>query len=77
LVRSHYNKKDKPYLGVFSHLAKSLVYDMSLNKVPGDPTVFACFKPWAANLKPKERTAEERRTVLACFYIMAQYVYSR
>lgn len=60
---------------MFSNLAKSLVYDMALNKIPGDPTVFACFKPWTATMKPKERTIEERRTVLACFYIMAQYVY--
>ncbi|RKU43004.1 hypothetical protein DL546_002685 [Coniochaeta pulveracea] len=73
---SHYNKKDKPYLGVFSNLAKSLVYDMALNKIPGDPTVFACFKPWTATMKPKERTIEERRTVLACFYIMAQVAFT-
>lgn len=74
-LRSHYHTKDRPYLSVFSQLATSLIYDLALNRAVGDPTCFSCFKPWGFNLKAKERTMEERRTVLACFYIMSQFVY--
>ena len=74
-ARSQYHKKDKPYLCIFTQLAISQVYELSLNKLPGDPSVFSCFKP--ANFKLptyKERTMEDRRTVLACFYITSQFV---
>jgi hypothetical protein len=74
-LRSHYHKKDRPYLSVFSQLATSLIYDLALNRAVGDPTCFSGFKPWGFNSKAKERTMEDRRTVLACFYIMSQSVY--
>ncbi|OIW24686.1 hypothetical protein CONLIGDRAFT_584386, partial [Coniochaeta ligniaria NRRL 30616] len=78
LAWSQYHKKDRPYLAVFTQIALSQVYDLGLNKLPGDPTAFACFKPNAFNpyLVHKERTMEDRRTVLACFYISSQIAFT-
>lgn len=78
LPRSQYHKKDRPYLSIFTQLALSQVYDLSLNKVAGESPAFSCFKPSAFNqyFGHRERTMEDRRTVLACFYITSQFVIS-
>jgi hypothetical protein len=84
-VRTHYHfKKDKPLLSVLASLAKSLIYDLGLNKVPTEPYITACFKsvaPHSRELKaldcqrpPREKTNDERRAVLACFYLTSQSV---
>lgn len=78
-VRSHYHKKDKPYLGVFSQVALSHVYDLALNKLPADPlTFFTCKKGTAFDhsVHPRPTTMEDRRTVLACWCITSQFVIS-
>ncbi|KAJ9165814.1 Transcriptional regulator WAR1 [Coniochaeta hoffmannii] len=78
LAWSHYHKKDRPYLAIFSQLALSLVYDLSLNKFPGSPSAFACFKETTFNhyLFPRPKTMEDRRTVLACWYITSQIAFT-
>lgn len=65
-------------MAIFSQLALSLVYDLSLNKFPGSPSAFACFKETTFNhyLFPRPKTMEDRRTVLACWYITSQFVLS-
>ncbi|KAL2147549.1 hypothetical protein VTI28DRAFT_8804 [Corynascus sepedonium] len=71
---AHYHfKKDKPILCVFASLAKSLIFDMGLHKIPGEPHISACVKNYSANPPPK--TLEERRAVLACFHLTSQIAY--
>ncbi|KAK3942682.1 hypothetical protein QBC46DRAFT_255934 [Diplogelasinospora grovesii] len=78
---THYHRKDKPYLSVMASLIQSLVYDLGLNKAPAEPNGMLPFwknyeakKPLAAAIK--ERTLEERRAVLACFYTTSQAAYT-
>ncbi|KAB5566099.1 hypothetical protein GE09DRAFT_1218375 [Coniochaeta sp. 2T2.1] len=74
---SQYHKKDKPYLAIFSQIAISQVYDLQLNKLQGDPG-FNCFKPSTFNqyMYPRPRTMEDRRTVVACWYITSQIAFT-
>lgn len=60
-------------LTVLASLAKSLVFDLGLNKVPAEPYIAACLKTQNYPA-PREKTLEERRAVLACFYITSQSV---
>ncbi|KAK4155624.1 hypothetical protein C8A00DRAFT_41809 [Chaetomidium leptoderma] len=73
---AHYHiQKDKPMLSVVASLAKSLVFDLGLNKIPSEPYFSACLKvPY--HPPPKEKTLEERRAVLACFLLTSQISYS-
>lgn len=73
--RSHYHRKDKPYASVFSQLAISLIFDLSLHKPPGENSMMACFKSPQPNapMPGKERTMEDRRAILACFHVTSQY----
>jgi hypothetical protein len=66
-------------LAIFSQLALSHVYELSLNKLPSGPLAFSCFKPHTGfnqYLFPRPRTMEDRRTVLACWYITSELVTS-
>lgn len=60
-----------------SMLAKSLAYDLGLNKVEVNLDHPCCAIPDGKVLPPppKENTVEERRAALACFCITSQYVY--
>ena len=72
--RTHYHiKKEKPMLSAMASLAKSLVFDLGLNKIPSEPYISACLKR-SFHPPPREKTLEERRAVLACFYLTSQYV---
>jgi hypothetical protein len=66
-------KRDKPILSLLASLAKSLVFDLSLNKVPSEPHIAACLKT-SYLPHPREKTLEERRAVLACFLLTSQLV---
>ncbi|KAK4126938.1 hypothetical protein N657DRAFT_630866 [Parathielavia appendiculata] len=70
-----YMKRDKPMLSMLASLAKSLVFDLGLNKVPAEPYIAACLR---TPLHPpaKEKTHAERRAVLACFLLTSQISYS-
>jgi hypothetical protein len=72
--RTHYHlKREKPILSLLASMAKSLVFDLGLNKVPGESHLAACLKtPYLP--PPKELTLEERRAVLACFLLTSQSV---
>ena len=48
-------------------LAKSLVYDMELNKAEPEPVATPCSKP-----PHKAKIMAERRAVLACFLVTSQ-----
>ncbi|GAB1316133.1 Transcriptional regulator WAR1 [Madurella fahalii] len=73
---THYHlKKEKPILSVLASLAKSLVYDLGLNKVPGEPDIAACLKT-SFHPPPREKTIEEKRAVLTCFYLTSQISHS-
>lgn len=64
-------------MAIFTQLALSHVYDLFLNKLPADPLTFACFKYGAVFTQyhvPRSRTMEDRRTVLACWFITSQFV---
>lgn len=72
--RTHYHiKREKPILSVLASLAKSLVFDLGLNKIPSEPYIAACLKT-SFHPTPREKTLEERRAVLACFYVTSQLV---
>lgn len=60
-------------LTVLASLAKSLVFDMGLNKIAVEPYISACLKT-PIHPNPREKTLEERRAVLACFYFTSQLV---
>lgn len=74
LVRTHYYlKRDKPILTVLASLAKSLVFDLCLNKVPSEPYISALLKT-PFHPPARDPTLEERRAVLACFLLTSQLV---
>ncbi|KAL8787768.1 MAG: hypothetical protein Q9195_007637 [Heterodermia aff. obscurata] len=66
----HFHRKDKSYVTVMASLAKSLVYDMELNKANPEPAATPCRKP-----PHKVKTMAERRAVLACFIVTSQQVF--
>ncbi|KAK4187418.1 hypothetical protein QBC35DRAFT_233924 [Podospora australis] len=73
---THYHlKRDKPILSLLASLAKSLIFDMGLNKIPSEPYISACLKT-AFHPPPREKTIEERRAVLACFLLTSQIAHS-
>ncbi|KAL1838213.1 hypothetical protein VTJ49DRAFT_2940 [Mycothermus thermophilus] len=73
---THYHiKGDKPVLSVMASLAKSLVFDLGLNKVPSEPYISACLKT-PFHPPAREKTQEERRAVLACFLLTSQISYA-
>jgi hypothetical protein len=74
--RTHFHlKKEKPILSLLASLAKSLVFDLGLNKIPSEPYISFCVKtPFLPT--PKAKTHEERRAVLACFLLTSQFVAS-
>lgn len=55
-------------------LVKSLVYDFCLNKSARDPALSTCSRRRTGPLSARERTMDEKRAVLACFYLTSQYV---
>ncbi|KAK4449642.1 hypothetical protein QBC34DRAFT_448702 [Podospora aff. communis PSN243] len=69
---TQYHRKEKPYFSVLVSLVKSLVYDFCLNKPPREAALSICLRNKAEPLPPKEKTMDERRAVLACFYITSQ-----
>ena len=63
-ARSHYFKKDKPFMTMLSQLAVALAMELNIHKdVPQARTARR------ENLTPQVRTMEERRTVLAVFHL--------
>ncbi|KAL2265989.1 hypothetical protein VTJ83DRAFT_5341 [Remersonia thermophila] len=73
---THYHiKGDKSILSVMASLAKSLVFDLGLNKVPSEPYISACLKT-PFHPPAREKTQEERRAVLACFLLTSQISYA-
>ncbi|KAK3991501.1 hypothetical protein QBC44DRAFT_341065 [Cladorrhinum sp. PSN332] len=71
----HYVRKERPILCVMASLAKSLVYDLGLNKIPCEPYIAYCLKT-PFNPPPREKTQDERRAVLACFLVTSQIAHS-
>ncbi|KAK0644202.1 hypothetical protein B0T16DRAFT_417319 [Cercophora newfieldiana] len=69
---AQYHRKDRPYFSVLASLVKSLVYDYCLNKPPRAAVTAVCLREKAENLPPKEKSMDERRAVLACFFITSQ-----
>ncbi|KAK1754221.1 hypothetical protein QBC47DRAFT_346879 [Echria macrotheca] len=69
---TQYYRKDKPYFSLLASLAKSLVFDFCLNKPPKPPHAAICLRDKLGPLPPKQKTTEERRAVLACFFITSQ-----
>ncbi|KAK4234733.1 hypothetical protein C8A03DRAFT_18416 [Achaetomium macrosporum] len=67
--------RDKPILSLVASLANSLVFDLGLNKIPGEPYIAACLKI-SYLPAPKEKTLEEMRAVLACFLLTSQISHS-
>ncbi|KAL2261813.1 hypothetical protein VTK26DRAFT_3256 [Humicola hyalothermophila] len=73
---THYHiKREKPILSVLASLAKALVFDLGLNKIPSESYISACFGR-SFHPTPREKTLEERRAVLACFYVTSQISHS-
>jgi hypothetical protein len=73
-LRTHYYiKREKPVLSMLGSLAKSLVFDLGLNKVAPEPYIAACLRI-PIHPPPKEKTHVERRAVLACFLLTSQSV---
>lgn len=71
-LRTHYHlRKEKPILSLLASIAKSLVFDLGLNKIPSEPYISVCFKTPFLPL-PKEISQEERRAVLATFLLTSQ-----
>ena len=66
----------KPFLILFSQLAKSVTYELGLTRSPAEEQYFAvCFKPWGGrHPQPKPRTLEERRALLSLWHITSMYV---
>ncbi|KAK0616755.1 hypothetical protein B0T14DRAFT_568333 [Immersiella caudata] len=69
---THYHRKEKPYFSVLVSLVKSLVFDFCLNKPPREAALSICLRNKTEPLPSKEKTMDERRAVLACFYITSQ-----
>lgn len=69
---THYHRKEKPYFSVLASLVKSLVYDFCLNKPSRPPGMAICVRSREEPLPPREKTMDEKRAVLACFYITSQ-----
>lgn len=58
-------------LSVMGSLAKSIVFDLGLNKIPNEPYISYCLKtPFQP--PPREKNQDERRAVLACFLLTSQ-----
>jgi hypothetical protein len=66
----------KPFLILFSQLAKSVTYEMGLTRSPAEEQYFAtCFKPWGGrHPQSKPRTLEERRALLSLWHLTSMYV---
>ncbi|KAL2126720.1 hypothetical protein VTI74DRAFT_348 [Chaetomium olivicolor] len=62
-------------LSVLASLAKSLVFDLGLNKIPTESYISACLKT-SFHPPPREKTLVEKRAVLACFLLTSQISYS-
>ncbi len=63
-ARSHYFKKDKPFMTMLSQLAVALAMELNIHKdVPQARTARR------ENSTPQVRTMEERRTMLAVFHL--------
>ncbi|KAK4225743.1 hypothetical protein QBC38DRAFT_253086 [Podospora fimiseda] len=71
----HYVRKERPILCVMASLAKSLVFDLGLNKIPCEPYIAYCLRT-PFNPAPREKTQDERRAVLACFLVTSQVSHS-
>ncbi|KAK4165643.1 hypothetical protein QBC43DRAFT_315583 [Cladorrhinum sp. PSN259] len=71
----HYVRKQRPLLCVMASLAKSLVFDLGLNKIPSEPYIAYCLKS-PVFPPPREKTQDERRAVLACFLVTSQISHS-
>ncbi|KAL2022475.1 hypothetical protein VTK56DRAFT_5304 [Thermocarpiscus australiensis] len=67
----YYIRKESRMLTLLASLAKSLVFDLGLNKNVREPCIAAYIKASCAPA-PKETTLEERRAVLACFVLTSQ-----
>ncbi|KAL2175080.1 uncharacterized protein P884DRAFT_207299 [Thermothelomyces heterothallicus CBS 202.75] len=74
---THYHLKgDKPKLSVLASLAKSLIYDLGLNKGPYETLISALLRAPTHHSSPRDKTLEERRAVLACFLLTSQVAYT-
>ncbi|KAJ2901031.1 uncharacterized protein MKZ38_002157 [Zalerion maritima] len=78
----HYHKQDRPYLVVAMSLAHTLVYDLGLHKANNHgsqvTSTVNCWKQYDIPMppivlgqksNPMELTMEERRALLACYYV--------
>ncbi len=74
--RSHCAKNDKPFITPYAQLAMSLVFDLGLNK-PGNthPSPMLSFKNQRDDrpVPPLLLTMEDRRAVLATFFLTSMY----
>ncbi|KAK5662324.1 hypothetical protein OQA88_8230 [Cercophora sp. LCS_1] len=68
---AQYQRKEKPCFSLLTSLAKSLIFDFCLNKPPRPPAAAICLEG-RVDVPAGERTMDERRAVLALFYITSQ-----
>ncbi len=66
-------RRDRPILSLLASLAKSLVFDLGLNKISSESYISACLKT-PIHPPSREKTLEERRAVLTCFLLTSQSV---
>ncbi|WAO82894.1 Hypothetical protein NCS54_00006800 [Fusarium falciforme] len=65
----NFQVKRRPFLTLFIQLSTTIIFDLGLNKAP--PTIsestsdLRLHQPWT----PSTRTSEERRAVLACYFL--------
>ncbi|KAK3381906.1 hypothetical protein B0H63DRAFT_215775 [Podospora didyma] len=74
-----YHRREKPCLSLITSLAKSLVYDLGLNRVPGESIISMAVNFSEGRkvfLPPREKTLETRRALLACFYVTSHIAFT-
>lgn len=68
-TRGNFQVKRRPFLTLFIQLATTIIFDLGLNKAPPITTEggseLRFHQPWALN----DRTSEERRAVVACYFL--------
>lgn len=66
----------RPFIITYAQLAIAVIYDLSLTRAPIEEQYFTvCFKVWGGRPPaPRLRTMEERRAVLALWFLTSVYV---
>ncbi|KAL6365774.1 hypothetical protein LRP88_00349 [Fusarium phalaenopsidis] len=75
---SHGFKMDKPFMTMLTQMAVSLAFELGLHKPPVNGAQRCKFGRSVAEQQQarRERTLEERRTILALFHLSSSYVYA-